>query len=228
MMDCMDKARIGGWYRSRRTLLLGTVLIGAAISPVGCASADSMQRLERAPAGRVFASPAEAIARTKAVAVKPGQLEYLELLASDGVVQPEDRRTFFKVVSVPLQARPLARVQVTSRCDCVGFRKFIFVPLVFVFDEKGQAVPLSPAEYEAKDQDTWNPVRLVVTWTFPVRSSGTYRVLVAADNAFAGHSVTTAHPQDTYQYGIMEAFTSALIKFDVSAVAVGEFTFLLP
>lgn len=223
----MGQARIGGWGGSRGTVARAS-LIGAVVLAAGCASADSMQRLERVPASRVLASPSVAVARSRAIAVKPGQLEYLELLASDGVVQAEGRRSFFKVVSVPLQAQPTARVQVTSRCDCVGFRKFIFVPLIFVFDQQGEAVALSPAEYEAKDQDTWNPVRLVVTWTFPVRSSGTYRVLVAADNAFAGKSVTTAHPQDTYRLGLAEAFTSALVKFDVSAVAVGEFTFLAP
>jgi hypothetical protein len=197
--------------------------IGVSTASVGCASADSLQRLASVPAQNVVESPSIAAARAKAVALKPGELRRLELAGSDEVVKIDNQRSFFKVLSVPLEVGPLARIQVASRCDCVGFRKFLFVPLVFVFDGEGQPVPLELPEFEPKDADMSNPLRLVATWTFPVGSAGTYRVLVAADNRFAGRSVATARGSN-----MSGGLLSALIAIHVTAVAVGEFTFLAP
>ena len=190
---------------------------------MGCASADSLQRLDSVPPQNVLQSPNVAVARAPAIAVTPGQLGYLELAASDMVLKIDDHKSFFKVLSVPLQVGPSVRIQVTSRCDCVGFRKFLFVPLAFLFDGERQVMPLSPPEYETKNADMSNPLRLVTTWTFPVRSVGRYRLLVAADTRVAGSPVATARPSNMYG-GVL----SALIAVHVTAVAVGQFSILVP
>jgi len=217
--DDMEDTRMVG----RRRIVRAALIAGALGSAAGCASADSTQRLERVRAENVLASPSVAVARARAVPVKPGQVEYLELLASDGVVKVDEQRSFFKVVSLPLAARPEAQVEIAARCDCVGFRKFIFVPRVFVFDGDGQPVPLSAPEYEARQADLSNPLRVVASWRFPVRATGIYRFLVAADNAYAGQTVATAQG-GPFNGGL----AAALVGIHVSAVAVGEFTFLAP
>jgi hypothetical protein len=183
-----------------------------------CAGAG-WERLNEVPQRSIFESPQAAVQRATSIRIERGLPTRLNLTHSYRVVRIGATRSYFKVVSLFVDSPRTVRFQVTSMCDCVGLNKYIVVPLIEVFDRNGQAVSIPPPDVESEQADMSNPLRLVATWMFPIQVAGTYRILVAANNARAGSQVATAS-------GSGLGLLPALVRIGVKAVPVGDLSFV--
>lgn len=188
---------------------------------IGCAGTGSWERLGGIPPRDVVQSPRAAVQSAKPVPLERGQRTPLKLTHSDRVVRIGATRSYFKVVSLSVDSPRTVRIQVTSMCDCFGFNKYLVVPLIEMFDSNGQDVALPSPDVESEQADMSNPLRLVATWMFPVPAAGTYRILVAADNARAGSTVATASGSNV-SLGLLPA----LVRIGVKAAPVGDLSFV--
>jgi len=80
-------------------------------------------------------------------------------------------------------------VKITSLCDCLGFRKFIMVPDVYIINPRGKVVLDQPSSVTGHGPGLIDPVHIVGEWTgnLPIRKY--YYILVASRNEWAGGSI---------------------------------------
>ena len=213
----------GTTRRLRSTPVLSAVVRLLVVSfmitvATGCAG-TGWERLSEVPRRSIFESPQVAVQHVESIPAERGLATRFNLTHSDRVVRIGATRSYFKVVSLFVDSPRTVRFQVTSRCSCVGFNKYIVVPLIEVIDSKGQVVSLPSPVVESEQADMSNPLRLVATWMFPIQAAGTYRILVAADSARAGSTVATAS-------GSGLGLLPALVRIGVKAVPVGDLSFV--
>jgi hypothetical protein len=182
-------------------------------------AATGWQRLSTIEPARVIESPARAVEQSKPVPTTLSTAVSLALSADDPVVQLASTKTFFEVVSVQLATTDSVRVEVESDCNCFGFSKSVFVPLIVVFDESGREVSLSPGPMQAKRESLRRPVRLLAAWTFVPQATGVHRVLIASDNTRVGSRVVKLVATDM--------LGTPWFPIDVVASAAGSFSVLV-
>lgn len=83
------------------------------------------------------------------------------------------------------------KAKLFSYCDCLGFRKFMMLPYIEVFDRHGNKVSSGASSLREKPPGFVDPFHIVGIWVGTLPADGIYFVMVAADNRCIGGSAGT-------------------------------------
>ncbi|WJS96180.1 hypothetical protein NYQ10_06905 [Flavobacterium johnsoniae] len=113
-----------------------------------------------------------------------------ELKISDSVMtfgEKEKIYTNYKGFNFNLESNKKYKLTVSSICDCFGFKKYIFIPLVSILDSSGTTIKMEelPDTFDYKN----GPLSLNKTWIINNFTSGNYKLYLASNNMILNESL---------------------------------------
>ncbi len=159
---------------------------------VGCAANPEKMYAEISQSDRAVAydsvdviKKASAIELPKTIHGMSFKRESFHITAEDPVIDFGDYKSNYKLFAFHLNANDTFRISVMSLCQCLGFDKRILVPKTYVIDEQASPVAIESSER----MDSLGSISYGIKGK--VSQTGTYYLVVAANNSSLGSGVST-------------------------------------
>ena len=178
------------------SLLLVVFLLAAAASS-GCAAwpEEQYERMNLVPADRIAQDRMSMLRMTKPAGLPWGEPVNSSIDEDDPMASLEisgkSIRTHYELYAFDGKKDRSFTIALFSYCDCLGFRKFLMLPHVEVFDRHGTVVSGPPRSMRDAPPGLVDAYHVIGTWGGKIPEDGIYFVLVAADNRCIGGSAGT-------------------------------------
>lgn len=106
-----------------------------------------------------------------------------EIVKEDPVIDFGDYKSHYKLFNFKANKGETFRISIMSLCDCLGFRKFILVPNVYVADSDGNFIETKIT----KSTSSLSSVELILDGQ--AAYNGEYHLVIAANNSSPGQNV---------------------------------------
>lgn len=83
----------------------------------------------------------------------------------------------------------MLRLLLTSYCHCLGYRKRMVLPRIWLLDAGGKLWFDEPWSWVVREPDMREPLRLEGEWTYALPAEGTYFLVLGADNRRVGQAI---------------------------------------
>jgi hypothetical protein len=156
----------------------------------------------------------------KSLPLQTGKVAESRLAPGDPVLKYGDNTSYYKEFAVQLAAGHSYSLTVNGYCSCFGFDKRALVPRAIVLDPHGKEMQIDSANYDI----TPSPFVDRLSGSLDAVESGTYYVIVTADNtavdqAVTSHQLTAYTPAPLVTPFVVSIYNYPLGEFDVSIEA---------
>lgn len=198
---------------------LASVMFVSALGLAGCATPGSVVygNLQKS----VPIQSLEDVAATgKSLPLQTGKVAEARLAPGDRVLKYGDNTSYYKEFAAQLVAGQSYALTVNGYCSCFGFDKRALVPRAIVLDPHGKEVRLGSPNYKMVP----SPFVDTLSGSVDAVESGTYYVIVTADNTavdqpVTSHQLTAYVPAPLVTPFVVSIYSYPTGDFDVSIQA---------
>lgn len=208
-----------GRHHEEPELRLATVTVISVLGLAGCATPGSVvfDELQKSdPIQSIY----DVAASSESLPLQVGKVTESRLAPGDPVLKYGDNTSYYKEFAVQLAAGHTYSVTVNGYCSCFGFDKRALVPRVIILDPHRVAMGLDSPNYNI----TPSPFVDSLSGSLDVVESGTYYVIITADNtavdqAVTSHQLTAYAPAPLVTPFVVSIYSYPIGDFDVSIEA---------
>ena len=177
---------------------------------IGCSKKMAPQEAYAALRQKKASSPFEAVPTIRLDLDKDYKFS---LTDTDSVFLCDDsnqRYSYYKNFNIPLKSRTKYKLSISSLCDCAGFKKYMFIPVLLVtsnIDKK--EVSKHQPELDSFDY-RFGPLSMNFTYIINSESYSNYKIIVFSANQGLGEKVCSIP-------------VIGLPNIDVKATVIGKF-----
>lgn len=135
---------------------------------------------------------------------------------ADPKVSLKGSNSFCKVYSLATSPGASHQFTLNSYCACFGFDKRVMVPIVKVYDENAQEIPLENVKYQPHKAAGITPFHLSLEASFTSRTSSSLRLMVIADNSTLDRNIANV--------AIADQNGSRVMELNILSYPLGDFT----